>query len=92
MSVGPKKDTNMTTTVRIYYKRLYSDEVQWNEICARAIEMFGLPGDRFNTHAYINYMDFIFNNEKDAIMFGIEHNGRIIQNNELAVELVGKFM
>jgi hypothetical protein len=54
--------------------------------------MFGLPGDRFNTHVNVNYMEFIFNSEKDAIMFSIEHNGRIIQDNELAVELVGKFM
>lgn len=82
----------MATTVRIYWKRLSSDEVQWNEVCARAIEMFGLPGDRYATHAYINHMDFIFNSEKDAIMFSIEHNGRIIHGNELAVEAVGKFM
>ena len=82
----------MTTTVRINWVRETATEPYWNEVCARAVEMFGLPGDRFNTHVNVNYMEFIFNSEKDAIMFSIEHNGKIIQDNELAVELVGKFM
>jgi hypothetical protein len=82
----------MTTTVRISWSREFDNDYRWNEVCARAIEMFGLPGDRFNTHVNVNYMEFIFNSEKDAMMFSIEHNGRIIQDSELAVEAVGKFM
>jgi hypothetical protein len=82
----------MLTTVRIDWERKTANGKYWNDICARCIEMFGLPGHRYVTHAYINYMEFIFNSEKDAIMFSIEHNGRIIHDNELAVEAVGKFM
>lgn len=82
----------MSSTVRIPWERNYDNETMWNEVCARAIEMFGLPGDRFETHANINHMDFIFKSNKDALMFAIEHNGIIVPDDELTVELVGKYM
>jgi len=82
----------MSSTVRIPWSREYDNEYKWNEVCARAIEMFGLPGDRFQTTANVNYMDFTFVSNKDALLFAIEHNGRIVTEAELTVELVGKFM
>lgn len=82
----------MTSTVRIPWERNYDNEYKWTEVCARAIEMFGLPGDRFETHANIHYMDFIFNSNKDALMFAIEHNGQIVPSNNLTVEHVGKLL
>jgi hypothetical protein len=82
----------MASTVRIAWSREFDNEYRWNEVCARAIEMFGLPGDRFTTSANINYMDFTFNSNKDALMFALEHNGRIVPEDELTVELVGKYM
>jgi hypothetical protein len=77
------------TTVRIPWSREHDNEYKWNEVCARAIEFFGLPGDKFETHANVNYMEFIFKSPKDALMFAIEHNGRIVSDNELAVETIG---
>ena len=68
----------MSSTVRIHWDRNYDNEYRWNEVCARAIEVFGLPGDRFITHANIHCMDFIFKSNKDALMFAIEHNGQIV--------------
>ena len=82
----------MTSTVRIPWDRNYDNEYRWNEVCARAIEMFGLPGDRFETHANIHYMDFIFKSNKDALLFAIEHNGQIVSNEDLTVEAVGRYM
>jgi hypothetical protein len=82
----------MTSTVRIPWDRNYDNEYRWNEVCARAIEMFGLPGDRFETHANIHYMDFIFKSNKDALLFAIEHNGQIVPNEDLTVEAVGRYM
>ena len=82
----------MSSTVRIPWERNYDNEYRWNDVCARAIEMFGLPGDRFETHANIHYMDFIFKSNKDALMFAIEHNGVIVPDNDLTVETVGKFL
>ena len=82
----------MSSTVRIPWSREYDNAYKWNEVCARAIEMFGLPGDRFETHAHINHMDFVFKSNKDALMFAIEHNGVIVPDNDLTVETVGKFL
>ena len=82
----------MSSTVRIPWSRDHPNEYKWNEVCARAIEMFGLPGDRFQTHANVNYMDFVFQSNKDALMFAIEHNGQIVPDEDLTVEFVGKLM
>jgi hypothetical protein len=82
----------MSSTVRIPWDRNYENERNWNEVCARAIEMFGLPGDRFTTHANIHYMDFVFKSNKDALMFAIEHNGIIVPDEDLTVEAVGRYM
>jgi hypothetical protein len=83
----------MSSTVRIYFYTDRPDIPQaWNEICARAVEMFGLPGDRYITHIYSEHMDFIFNSNKDALMFAIEHNGSIVPDDTLAVEYIGKLL
>ena len=82
----------MSSTVRIPWERNYDTETWWNEVCARAIERFGLPGDKFTTHANIHYMDFIFKSNKDALIFAIEHNGQIVSNEELTVEFIGNLI
>jgi hypothetical protein len=38
----------------------------WNETCAIVLEVFGLPGDRYETKPSHNAMFFDFKNEKDA--------------------------
>ncbi len=42
--------------------------VWWNEVCAKIIEQFGLPGDRYTSHPSESCMKFIFKNEQDAFM------------------------
>ena len=56
------------TRVRISWQEKH-DIPTWNETCAWAVEQFGLPGDRFETHATEDYMDFYFKDERDAIHF-----------------------
>lgn len=41
----------------------------WNEICAKAIEMFGLPGDKYSCRFTSEYIEFWFIEEKDAMVF-----------------------
>ena len=43
----------------------------WDATCIWAIDQFGLPGDKFYTHMTEDYMDFIFDNERDAIHFSL---------------------
>ena len=82
----------MSSTVRIPWSREFDNEYRWNEVCAWAIEYFGLPGDRFQTHANVHHMDFVFESNKDALIMALNWNATIVPNDELTVELVGKFM
>ena len=56
------------TRVRISWQENH-DIPSWNQTCAWAVEQFGLPGDRYLTHATEEYMDFYFTDERDAILF-----------------------
>lgn len=82
----------MSSTVRIYWDRKYDNVLLWNEVCAWAVEYFGLPGDRFETHVNVNYMEFIFKDSRDALMMSVRWNAPIISDYELTVETVGKFL
>ena len=82
----------MSSTVRISWTRNYDNDTYWNEICAWAIEYFGLPGDRFQTHANVNYMDFVFKSNKDALVMALRWNAEIIVEEQLTVEYIGKFL
>lgn len=56
------------TRVRIPWQ-VNHDIHQWNKICVWAVETFGLPGDKYETHATEEFMDFYFVDERDAIHF-----------------------
>jgi hypothetical protein len=38
----------------------------WNDTCAMVLEVFGLPGDRYESKPEHDYMSFTFKNTKDA--------------------------
>ena len=80
----------MSSTVRIAWGREFDNEQRWNDVCAWAIEHFGLPGDRFQSHANVNYMDFVFNSNKDALLMALMWNAPIVPNDDLTVEHVGR--
>lgn len=80
----------MSSTVRIAWGREFDNEQQWNNVCTWAIERFGLPGDRFQSHPNIDYMDFVFKSNKDALMMALMFNAPIVPNDDLTVEHVGK--
>jgi hypothetical protein len=82
----------MSSTVRIPWSKEFDNEYKWNEVCAWAIERFGLPGVRFQTSANVNYMDFIFVSNKDALMMALMWNGRIVPDDELTIETVSNFL
>lgn len=56
------------TRVRITWRTNHKYDM-WNETCAYAIEKFGLPGDKYETHVTEDYMDFYFTDECDAMLF-----------------------
>jgi len=80
----------MSSTVRISWSREFDDRQRWNDVCAWAIEHFGLPGDRFQSHANVNYMDFVFKSNKDALLMALMWNAPIVPDDDLTVEHVGR--
>lgn len=40
----------------------------WNEICADIVEHFGLPGGKYITDVNTECMNFIFYDNRDALM------------------------
>lgn len=80
------------STVRILWSRIENIESQYKELVTWANKSFGLTGDRFTICSNIGYVDFVFTNNKDALIMAIMWNGRIVSDEELTVELVGSFL
>lgn len=57
-----------SNTVRISWETK-DDNHRWDKACIYALQTFGLPGDRFETHSNEEWMDFEFKNSKDALIF-----------------------
>lgn len=69
----------MSVIVKIHWSREFENEKMWNEVCIWAIEYFGLPGDRFETRANVNYMEFIFKSRKDALLMALRWNAELLE-------------
>jgi hypothetical protein len=60
------------TMIRIPFElttEVNNNITNWNETCARAIELFGLPGEKYTCKFNKDFLEFWFVDEKDAIMF-----------------------
>ncbi len=42
--------------------------IWWNEQCAKVLEVFGLPGERYIYTPSVDFMTFTFKDKKDAFM------------------------
>ena len=49
----------------------------WNEVCAQAMEIFGLPGNRYITEANVNDMTWYFKDPKDALIMTLKFSERL---------------
>lgn len=45
---------------------------KWNMIAADAVDLFGLPGDRYITDIGEQWMTFSFQDSKDAVLFKLK--------------------
>lgn len=82
----------MTSTVRISWSREFDNQEMWNEVCAWAIEYFGLPGHRFTTVANVEYMEFVFEDSRDALIMSLRWNAPIVDNQQLTLDFVGRLL
>ena len=44
----------------------------WDTLCAEAVELFGLPGDRYITDISEFSMTWSFRDDKDAVLFRLK--------------------
>lgn len=65
-TLSPNKET--IKTPHIIWVEWKQPLMPWNEICAKVMEVFGLPGHRYTTHPSTHYMAFKFNSEKDRVL------------------------
>ena len=66
---SPLEDIKHKYCVKIPFSSVFGAISDWNEQCAMAIQMFGLPGDRFVCCVTPSHVEFLFRDEKDAIFF-----------------------
>ena len=50
----------------------------WNDLCAWAIETFGLPGDRFQFESTEDWMIWRFRDQQEALVFQLRSGGHRI--------------
>ena len=55
--------------VKIPYKLSDGTINDWNIHGAKAMELFGLPGDKFRVTLVETHIEFLFIEEKDAVFF-----------------------
>jgi len=50
----------------------------WDDLCANAVELFGLPGDRYITDISEQSMTWSFRSDKDAVLFRLKFSEAMI--------------
>lgn len=84
------RDSQFTHTVTVRMEPDDQDIQLWNEMCALAVDLFGLPGDRFVTNvivvdnkysfAGVTAMEWIFREEHDALLFRLKFSEIIYED------------
>lgn len=60
--------SNPEQIVRVDWDQGIDAAYEWNEACAKVLNVFGLPGNRFYYRPKEDYMIFIFKSVKDATL------------------------
>ncbi len=61
-----------THACRVSWKPPANTVLFWDDVCYQAVELFGLPGDRYITDLCGSHMDWIFRDSKDALLFKLK--------------------
>ena len=79
----------MAITIQVPWKNPYDHGDRWNELFVWALETYGLNGDRWTYTPTVDYMNFHFPDENDALLFQLKTAGRRVSNEEIAVDFIG---
>ena len=70
----PMQDPDFVHPVQLNWNITIGTVRSWNEICADGMELFGLPGDRYITHATQDSLTWQFRNAHDALLFRLKYS------------------
>ena len=48
---------------------MHNSDWSWSDLLARVLEVFGFPGDRYTTAFNVDFMDFVFKDKQDRLLF-----------------------
>ena len=65
-------DPEFAYPVNMSWRLDWGSLANWNETCARAIELFGLPGDRYITDVTDGHLTWRFREPQDALLFRLK--------------------
>ena len=82
----------MAITVRVPWQDPHNHGDAWNELLAWTIETFGMPGERMQFHPDAMYMDFVFDDEHDALMFQLKTAGHRRTEQDVTVEYLSQWL
>lgn len=75
---SPMSDRNQFChAVRVPWGAAVDTITAWNDVCANAIDLFGLPGDRYQTEVNIDDMTWWFRDERDAMLFRLKFSREV---------------
>jgi hypothetical protein len=55
-------------TVHVPWNPKLNSTILWNQVTASILEHFGLPGDKYTTEITEDHMNFVFKDEREALM------------------------
>jgi hypothetical protein len=82
----------MAITIRVPWQDPHNHGDAWNELLAWTIETFGMPGERMQFHPDAMYMDFVFDDEHDALMFQLKTAGHRRTEQDVTVEYLSQWL
>jgi len=66
------QDPDFVHPVQLNWNHAIGTVRSWNEICADGMELFGLPGHRYITHATEESLTWFFCDAQDALLFRLK--------------------
>lgn len=72
------KNPNYTHHCKISWQPPHDNIVYWNQVCIGAVDLFGLPGQRYLTETNESDMTWSFACSQDALLFKLKFSEAII--------------
>lgn len=72
------KSSKYTHHCKISWASPYDNSIIWDRICIDAVELFGLPGNRYVTDITENDMTWSFASDQDALLFKLKFSEAIV--------------